>query len=69
MARRNTSAAEDVVDLIAKFPWWVGVVSAVLFYVVLHYVANQAITTSVPPGQVGVLVTQTLALSLAALGQ
>ena len=34
--RRKQSKAEDLMDLTALAPWWVGVVLAVVSYVALH---------------------------------
>ena len=42
MARRRQSAAEDVIDLVAKLPWYVGVVLALISYIGLHTYASKA---------------------------
>ena len=39
MARRKESPFEDLIAIIAKFPWWVGVVLAIVAYLVLHRLA------------------------------
>ena len=39
MPRRKQSIVEDLIDITAHFPWWVGVALAVAFYVGLHQVA------------------------------
>ena len=70
MARRKkTSAAEDLMDLVAMLPWWVGVALALVLYVVLHRVASQQVATAIQPGQVGAMLTQTLWKTLAGLAQ
>lgn len=69
MARRKTSPAEDVMDLVAMLPWWVGVLLAALAYFALHHVAMQPTTATVQPGQIGAMVTQTLWRKLASIGQ
>lgn len=46
MARKRTSAFEDIIAIIAKLPWWIGVVLALIFYVWLHHVATQPASTS-----------------------
>ena len=69
MARKKSGPAGDFMDLVAMFPWWVGVALAVLSYLVLHEVASQPIASSVQPGQVGAMVTQILWHTLAAVGQ
>ena len=43
MARRKQSTAEDVMDLTAKLPWWVGVSLAVVSFVLLHWYAGQEV--------------------------
>lgn len=70
MARRNkTSPAEDLMELVAKLPWWAGVVLALVFYGVLHRMASQQVTTAVQSGQVGAMLTQTLWKTFASFGQ
>lgn len=51
--RRKTSAATDLMDWVAKLPWWAGVALAAIFYLVLHAIATQPLPTtnlSNPPG-------------------
>lgn len=43
MSRRKQSGFEDLIDVTSKFPWWVGVVLAVTFYVGLHQVATMEV--------------------------
>lgn len=69
MARRKTSPAEAVTDLVARLPWWAGVLLAALAYFALHPVASQSTAVTVQPGQVGAMVTQTLWRTLASIGQ
>src|SRR3989442_1365710 len=70
MARRSkTTNAEALIDLVALLPWWAGVALAFLSYVILHSIASQPVATTVVPGQVGAMVSQTLFRSLAAFGQ
>lgn len=42
MARKKTSAFEDLVEITAKLPWQAGIALAVIAYVVLHYFATRA---------------------------
>lgn len=42
MARKRTSAFEDLIDIAAHLPWKVGVALAIVAYVVLHYFATRA---------------------------
>ena len=66
--RRRTSPAEDLMDLVAMLPWWVGVVLALVSYLVLHSVASQPVAAA-QPGQMGAMVTETLWKTLASVGQ
>lgn len=70
MARRGkTSPAEDIMDLVATLPWWVGVALALVSYLLLHSVASQQVVATAQPGQVVAMVTQTLWKTLASVGQ
>lgn len=33
--RRKSSPAEDLMDLVAMLPWWVGVALAIVLYLIL----------------------------------
>jgi restriction system protein len=50
-------------------PWWVGVMLALVSYLLLHSVASQQMVATAQPGQVGAMVTQTLWKTLAGVGQ
>lgn len=70
MARkRRTSPLEDMLDLVALLPWWVGVSIAAVGYVVLHRMATPVQATAVQPGQVGNVIVQSMVAGLAAAGQ
>lgn len=71
MARRRTrtNVLDDVMEIVARMPWWVGVALAVLSYVLLHRVADQPAVGSVAPGQVGQAMLQTLGRTFATFGQ
>ena len=70
MARRGkTSPAEDLMDIVAMLPWWVGVMLALLSYLLLHSVASQQVVATAQPGQVAAMVTQTLWKTLASVSQ
>ena len=56
-------------DLVAMLPWWAGVLTALIIYVVLHGIASQPVTATAHPGQLGVVVTRTLWTTLAMMGQ
>jgi len=56
-------------DLVAMLPWSVGVVLALVSYLLLHSVASQQVVATAQPGQVGAMVTQTIWMMLASVGQ
>lgn len=49
MARR-TSVFEDLMELTAKLPWWIGVVFAVVSYIALHAMAGRELPPTKMPG-------------------
>ena len=67
--RRKTSPAEDLLALVARFPWWVGVALAAVLYVVLHRVALPSPPTALQPGQVAPFLIQGVGSALARVGQ
>ena len=70
MGRRNKqSPADDVMDLAALLPWWVGVVLALVSYLVLHRLAVAPTAASLQPGQIGDLVARTMVAGFASGGQ
>lgn len=70
MARkRKQSPLDDFVELIALFPWWVGLVLAVISYFGLHHIADAPLVMSSQPGEVGAALTQTMYKGFATAGQ
>lgn len=70
MARRKrTSTADDLLELVAMLPWWVGVLLAVVSYFVLQSIASQPVVAPTQPGQMGAMVKQSIWKSLATVGQ
>ena len=69
MARRRTSPAEDLMDVVAMQPWWAGVALAVVSYLVLHRMAVQEVVAATRLGEMETMVTQTLWKTLATFGQ
>jgi restriction system protein len=70
MARRKQSTFEDLIDVAAMFPWWVGVALALVSYLGLHAVAAQP-AVAAPPDLKAMsgLVTRQLWMTLAQFGQ
>lgn len=57
MARRKKSSpAEDLIDLVALLPWYVGVVLAIVGYLVLHRVASAPLVALRPSDVSGAMV-------------
>ncbi len=50
---RKSSAADEILDLVARLPWWTGVVHAVVTYVVFHALAAQTIPPPAGVAQAG----------------
>lgn len=65
MARKRNSAFEDVIEIVAKLPWWAGVVLALIFYVWLHHVATQPIVPPADLKQFGASISEQIWHSLA----
>lgn len=71
MARiKKTSAAEDVVDIVAAMPWWAGVALAILFYLVLSSMAStRLVTAASSPEQMSQVMVGMMTQILAEIGQ
>ena len=40
MARRRTSTFEDLMEITAKLPWWIGILLAFISFIILNNIAN-----------------------------
>jgi restriction system protein len=70
MARRKkTSPAEDIIDLIALLPWYVGVILAIAGYLVLHRIAIAPLATAVGAAEMGNVMVGAVGRGLATAGQ
>ena len=70
MARRGkTSPLDDVFELVAMFPWWVGVVTAIGIYFGLHAYASQVAIPITPGAQLGPSVSQAILRAMASIFQ
>lgn len=70
MARKQKqSAFEDLIDIVAMFPWWVGLALAAVSYFWLHHISATPMAISPQPGQVGAVITQSMYKGLATAGQ
>ncbi|MBS0342581.1 MAG: hypothetical protein JSS56_18850 [Proteobacteria bacterium] len=55
--RRKSSAAEDLMDLVALLPWWAGVALALAGYWILHAVATRPLPAAQAAQQIGQMAT------------
>ena len=70
MARKKTSPVDDLIIVMSKLPWWVGVALALVSYVVLHLMASRPMqATAVTPGQMGNVAVRSLTTTFAMFGQ
>lgn len=69
MARRKQGTFEDLIDVAAMLPWWVGVLLALVAYIVLHHYANIEIVQPASVAQLGANVSSQLGRMLATFGQ
>jgi restriction system protein len=70
MARKtNTSVFEDLFEIAAALPWWMGIAVALLSYVVLHRYAVAEVPINVATAQIGQMITGQMIKSLATFGQ
>lgn len=56
-------------DLVAKLPWWAGVLLAVVSFSLLHRATSQQVVFTGQPGQVAGMLTQSVWLAAARVGQ
>jgi restriction system protein len=56
-------------DIVAKLPWWAGVLLALISYLLLHAIAARPVVVAPQPGQMGAMLSQTVWKGLATAGQ
>lgn len=69
MARKRTSPAEDIVELVSMMPWWIGLILALLSFLILHAIASRPPLPVASVGQIGAAVNWELFKVLALFGQ
>jgi restriction system protein len=69
MGRKKQSLFEDLIEIAAHFPWWVGVVLAVIAYFLLHSFAVVEVSSHAQPGQIGDMLGKQLFKTFASIGQ
>lgn len=68
MAKRRTSLADDLVDMVALLPWWACIALAFSSYVILHRMAALPQGT-LQPGQMGDFLQRSMITAFAFAGQ
>jgi restriction system protein len=69
VARKKSSPAEDLMDVVALLPWWGGVALALASYLVLHQMSAMPKPSALQPGQVADFVHRSMVAMLAFYGQ
>lgn len=70
MARKKKqSQLEDIIGITAMLPWWVGVLLALVAYLVLHHYATAEVAAGVPGAKLGANVVGQIGQTLAMFGQ
>lgn len=69
MARRRSSAAEDVVEITSWLPWWAGVVAALVAFLAFRLVAGIEVPAPADSKQIGGLVIRQAIRAVAMVGQ
>jgi restriction system protein len=67
--KKKQSTFEDLIDIAAMLPWWVGVLLALIAYFVLHHYATAEVAQSISVAQLGANVAHQLGKTLAMIGQ
>jgi len=67
--RRRTSEIEDLLDLAASLPWWLGLAIAAASYVLLHPLADIPIPQATKPGDLAGPLTAQIIRTGAMIGQ
>lgn len=70
MARKKKSPFEDMILIVSKLPWWVGLTLALVSYLILHAIASrQVMHATATPLQMGDAVAKGLITTMAMFGQ
>lgn len=69
MARKRSSGFEDLIEMVASFPWWVGLVLAVASFFVLHIFAGLEVNQPTGIDGLGSFAGRQMFVSLAHFGQ
>lgn len=67
--RRQSSTADDLIELVALLPWWAGVALAICSYLALHTLAAVPLPTAKSTQDLASMVTGSLWRTFASIGQ
>lgn len=67
--RHHRTAMDDMLDIASRLPWWLGIVLALISYVVLSSMVARPVVQDASPGHVSGLVVATLISTFAQIGQ
>ncbi len=68
-SRRSSTHAAALTGLVARLPWWLGVLLALISYLVLHRWAATPVAIPLQPGQRGLAIAQAMLQSVAVFAQ
>lgn len=69
MARKKESEFEMLIEIVARFPWWVGVVLAVITYVGLQPFVEMDVVQVKGISEIGSVIQSQMGKALATIGQ
>lgn len=69
MGRRRTSSAEEIIEIVSRFPWWVGCLLALISFIILHLVAGVEVAKPQGVHGLGGYVGKQLYVSVAGFAQ
>ena len=70
MARnRKSSPLEDLFELVAMLPWWIGVLTAIGLYLGLHAYASQTVVVATTTAQIADSISKTVFITAASIFQ
>lgn len=69
MSRRKTSAAEDIIEIISRLPWWVGCLLALISFIILHLIAGIEVAKPQAAGDFGKYAGKQIYVTLAFFAQ
>ena len=69
MVSKRSSVAEDLIEIVSKFPAWVGVALAIVAFPLLHWLATPSPVAPVQAGQMADVVLRSMGHGVATIGQ